>query len=281
MSAPELTGDPYHDLPWEGPYDVEIGGALISMVEPRPGREVDYTRWYEDDHYYSGALAMPWMFAGRRYIATRDLQLLRYPDDSVIASPVTTGCCLHLYWITKGRVDQHIAWTKSTNARLTQDGRKFEDRTHIFTSFSDYLGGVVRDKDGPRDIHAIDVGYPGVLFEVIDANPGIEREDLDRWLAADYTEWVQRGPHSPVAQTLRFAPRPRGSDTESDVQDIPGGDRRITVVHFLDEDPRIRWMTLFSQHGHYVERSGLGRLQFCAPFIAAHPGTNRYVDQLR
>jgi hypothetical protein len=276
-----LSVDEYHELPKVGPYEVEIGGALISMVEPHPGRELDYTRWYEDDHYYAGALAMPWMFAGHRYLATRDLQLLRYPTDSPIASPVTTGCCLHLYWVTKGRLDQHIAWTEATNERLRGDGRIFMDRTHVFTSFNDYLGGSAREPSGPRDIHALDVGYPGILLEVIDANPGTDRAVLDAWLASDYVPWVQRDPHSPVAQTLRFSPRPFPPDKPAYVHDIPGVERRITVVHFLNGDPRIRWMTRFSQHGRQVEESGLGSMRLCAPFIAARPGTNDYVDQLR
>lgn len=35
---------------------------------------------------------MPWMYAGRRWVATRELQLLRYPEKSAFAQPVTAGC---------------------------------------------------------------------------------------------------------------------------------------------------------------------------------------------
>ena len=83
---------PYRELPMEGPYEARLGHALITMVDPRPGEERIYNRWYEDDHYIAGAMAMPWMFAGRRWVATRDLQLLRYPQDSALARPVTKGC---------------------------------------------------------------------------------------------------------------------------------------------------------------------------------------------
>ena len=81
--------DPYEAVAHHLPNDVRIGGALITMVEPHPGHERAYNRWYEDDHFYAGATAGPWMFAGRRYVATRDLQLLRYPEDSPVAQPVT------------------------------------------------------------------------------------------------------------------------------------------------------------------------------------------------
>ena len=73
----------YMDLPGKSQHGLGIGGALISMVEPHPGHEYAYNRWYEDDHYYSGALFMPWMFAGR---AVR-----RHPRPAAAALPATIG----------------------------------------------------------------------------------------------------------------------------------------------------------------------------------------------
>src|SRR6516165_5842572 len=85
------TSDPYYELPKVGPYEVRIGSGLITMVEPHIGHEHAYNRWYEDDHYYAGCLAMPWMFAGRRWVAPVDLQKLRYPADSAVAQPIDAG----------------------------------------------------------------------------------------------------------------------------------------------------------------------------------------------
>jgi hypothetical protein len=164
---------------------------------------------------------------------------------------------------------------------LRADDRIHTERTHVYTSFQDYLGYGRRDEDGPRDIHSLDHDYPGVLLEVIDADEKLGRDALDEWLQTDYVPWVQRGAHTPVAMTLRFAPQPLPPDKQPDVADIPGVDRRITLVHFLHEDPRLRWMTRFSRHGMHLETARKGRLQLCAPFIAVAHGTNRYVDQLR
>jgi hypothetical protein len=271
----------YTDLPQVGEYDVEIGAALISLVEPHPGTELAYNRWYEDDHFYSGALFMPWMFAGGRFVATRDLQLLRYPEPSAICQPLDAGCYLHLYWITRGRAEDHIRWSTSTNRRLRTDDRIHLDRTHVYTAFQDYLGGVRRSDEEAADVHALDHGYPAVVLEVVDAHEGTSREDLDAWLVEDYLPWVQRGRHSPVAQTTRFTPQPLPPDKMPDVADVPGIERRVTLVHFLTEDPRIHWMTRFARHGDRVAEGGLGSLQLCAPFVAASHGTNRYVDELR
>jgi hypothetical protein len=271
----------YTELPKTGPYDVAIGGALITMVEPHPGTEEAYNRWYEDDHYYSGALAMPWMFAGRRFVATRDLQLLRYPAESVIAQPVTLGPYLHLYWITRGRMDDHIRWTSSTNYRLRADGRIHLERTHVYTSFQDYLGAVSREPGFPRDIHALDHPYQGLVMEVVDATGGRSRDDLAGWLFSEYLPGLQAAAHSPVAQSLVFTPQPLPEDKQPDVEDVRGLENRTTVLHFLTEDPRIHWMTRFAGNGDRVAESGRATMQFAGPFIPVVHGTNLYVDELR
>jgi hypothetical protein len=271
----------YSELPAAGPYEVAIGGALITMVEPWPGTEHAYNRWYEDDHYYSGAMAMPWMFAGRRYVATRDLQLLRYPEDSVVAQPVSAGCYLHLYWITAGRMDDHMQWTVNTNNRLRADSRIHLERTHVYTSFQDYLGDTRTDDTAAKDIHTLDFPFPAVVMEIVDAAPGVSREELDEWLVSDYIPWTQRTPHSPIASTLRFAPQPLPAGKQPDVADIEGLDGRVTLIHFLTEDPRLHWQTRFARHGDRVASSGKGRIDLCAPFIAAVHGTDLYVDELR
>src|SRR5947209_12808657 len=96
-NQPKREPSLYTKLASEGAYGPGIGSALITMVEPHPGQELAYNRWYEDDHYISGAMAMPWMFAGRRWVATRPLQLLRYPADSAVAKPVTAGAYITVY----------------------------------------------------------------------------------------------------------------------------------------------------------------------------------------
>ena len=258
----------YTELPKVGPYDVAIGGALITMVEPHEGTEEAYNRWYEDDHYYSGALAMPWMFAGRRFVATRDLQLLRYPAESLIAQPVTLGPYLHLYWITKGRMDDHIRWTSSTNYRLREDDRIHLERTHVYTSFQDYVGDRSTEANGPKDFHSLDYPYLGLVMEVIDADGGHSRDELVAWLFEEYLPWVQRQPHSPVAQSLVFTPQPLPADKQPEVADIEGLDDRITVLHFLTEDPRIHWMTRFAGNGRRVAEGGRAR---CSSRVPSSP----------
>ncbi len=294
----------YSEVPKDLSHAVAIGGALISMVEPHVGHEYEYNRWYEDDHFYAGAMAMPWIQAGRRFVATRDLQLRRYPADSFIAQPVTAGCYLHLYWITSEHVEDHEAWTRNTNVELTKQGRRVEERDHVFTAFQGYRRAAYRDNSGPRDIHALDYPYPGLVFEVIDAHPGVTRDSLEDWVHGSYLAWVQRDAGSAVAQSLVFVMRgvdgsvastgtreeavtatPEGGDATITRPQrgfaIPYAERRITICHFLDDDPRAVWDRQFARNGDRVAGSGLGRLELCAPFIPVLHGTDRYVDELR
>lgn len=267
---------PYSTLPAEGPYDVAIGSALITMVEPHPGHEHAYNRWYEDDHFYSGAMAMPWMFGGRRWVAPRHLQALRSPADSKIAQPLEAGKYISLYWITAGRYDDHLRWSVGTNQRLLPDGRIHLDRTHVYTAFQEYAGAVYRDATGPRDIHSLDYPFAGLVVEVVDATD--DRVALEAWLRDTYLPGRLAG--SPAMMTLLFEPYPLPPDKMAYVEDVPGLDRRVTLLTFTEVPPDDCWEP-YAGAGAAVAASGLGRLELSAPFLPTIPGTDTWVDQLR
>ncbi|MXZ99094.1 MAG: hypothetical protein F4076_04030 [Acidimicrobiaceae bacterium] len=115
-------------------YPVRVGSCLFTMVDPERGHEVAYNRWYERDHFYSGCLIGPWLFAGRRRVATRDLEGpavprglpaggregrdrlhaveqedLRFPEDSPLAVPVDAGSYLAVHWSSVEEVKHEIA----------------------------------------------------------------------------------------------------------------------------------------------------------------------------
>jgi hypothetical protein len=58
-------------------------------------------------------------------------------------------------------------------------------------------------------------------------------------------------------------------------------DTRLTLLWFLEADPRDCWEGYFADLETPVTESGLGRVELVAPFIPTVPGTDRYVDQLR
>jgi hypothetical protein len=270
----------YAELAAVGPYGTHPGHALITMVEPHPGHEYAYNRWYEDDHYYAGAMAMPWMYAGRRWVATRDLQLLRYPEKSAIAQPVTAGCYLSTYWITAGRYDDHMRWTVAINKRLNRDARVYHDRTHVLTAFQNHEATVYRDgAAGPRDVHALDHPYAGLVLQVVEADTSEQRAPLLEWLRTRHLP--ERLAGSPAALVTVFSPTPLPGDRMTYVKQVEGVDTRLTLLWFLRTDPRECWDPCFTDLDAAVTESGLGRVELVAPFIPTVPGTDTYVDRLR
>jgi hypothetical protein len=280
MAADQTSPSSYSILPTEGPDEVVIGSALITMVEPHVGHEREYNRWYEDDHFYAGAMAMPWMFAGRRWVAPRRLQQLRFPDPSPIASPLDAGKYIGTYWITAGRYEDHVRWTVATNQRLLSRGRIHLERDHVFTSFSAYHGAAYRDgASGPRDIHALDYPYQGLVVEVVDAASPDDRDALVDWLRDEHAPAVLAG--SPVAMALLFTPIPLPADRMSYVEDVPGVDQRVTVLWLCEADPADIWDQCFAPEAQRVDAGGHGTVVFTAPFIPTLPGTDTHVDELR
>ncbi|MFD3422537.1 hypothetical protein [Streptomyces decoyicus] len=272
--------DAYAQLAGVGPYGVRPGHALITMVEPHAGHERAYNRWYEDDHFIAGAMAMPWMYAGRRWVATRDLQLLRYPTESAVARPVTSGCYISTYWVTKGRYPEHIKWSVGINQRLNEDDRVYRDRTHVFTAFHEHVATVYRDgADGPRDFHALHYPYDGLVVEVIDTADAGQRSELLEWLCAEHLK--ERLTGSPAAMVMAFCPHPLPSDRMSYVKQVEGVESRVTLLWFLEQDPRGCWSERFTGLDSLVADRGLGSVELVAPFIPTVPGTDRYVDELR
>ncbi|MFH9422971.1 hypothetical protein [Streptomyces sp. NPDC017529] len=276
----DTRSETHAELAAVGPYGVHPGHALITMVEPHPGHERAYNRWYEDDHYIAGAMAMPWIFAGRRWVATRDLRRLRYPARSAVARPVTAGCYLATYWITEGRHGDHMRWTVAVNQRLNRDGRVHHDRTHVFTAFQDHATTVYRDgARGPRDFHALDHPYAGLVLEVVDAPDPGGLAALLEWLRGE--RLPRRLAGSPAAMVTVFTPVPLPGDRMPYVRQVEGVGTRLTLLWLLQEDPRACWAPWFTGLDGEVAAAGLGRVELVAPFLPTVPGTDRYVDELR
>jgi len=273
------VGEAYSTLPLRGSNAVGIGSAFISLVEPHRGHERAYTRWYEDDHVYAGAMAFPWWFAGRRWVATRDLQRLRYPANSVVARPLEAGCYLATYWIAPGHHDDQARWLSAAVGRLLDERRMFSERTHISTAFYARAASVRRDADGPRDFQALDHPYAGLVLEIVDAPHG-GRDALLDWLVREHAPALLRA--GPASQCVAFAPLPWPGHVDATWFEYAGArEDRLAVLWFLDDDPRDCWSSHFVGHGNAVAASGLGHVELIAPFIPTVPGTDRYVDELR
>ena len=277
--------NPYEEIARQLPNDVRIGGALITMVEPHVGHEQAYNRWYEDDHFYSGAMHGPWTFAGRRWVAPRALRARRTQVTDSAVQPPDAGCYLSLYWITEGHENDNERWSYVAMAEaLMPNGRGFTDRTHVYTAFQRYRFGLVRDP-GPMKPHlALHAPYVGLLVEVIDAASADSLGELETWLRDEHLPAVL--PTLPAGVLTCFTPVPF-SQGRIEVPGTPavappeGVGTQLCLLWFLDRDPYLCVPDAFTAHHDALAAKGLGTLRFSGAFIPTVVGTDRYVDELR
>lgn len=254
---------------------------LYTLVDPHRGHEVAYNRWYERDHFYGGCMIGPWILAGRRWVATRELKDLRFPADSAIAEPVGCGSYLAIYWIHEGHHDHHFDWGGEQVHWLYERGRGFAERRHAHTGLYDHRGTIYRDADPVPIELALHHDYRGLVNVFLERPSSLPREELERWLEAEAAPRLLAG--SSVAALSSWSPHPtKGGPTETAPMDLgsaPGGDERTLQLLFLDDDPRAGWDRV-REYAREIDASGLARVIFASPFFPTVVGTDTYTDQL-
>ena len=263
-----------------GDYPLKVGSMLLTLVEPNQGFAKAYNRWYERDHYYGGCMVGPWLFAGSRWVATRQLKDLRWPAEGTVALPIDAGSYVAIYWVEQGHHHEHFAeWSINQVRDLYTNGRGFPERTHVHTSTFHYVDSAYRDVDPVPVELALDRGYPGLIALWWDAASG-SGHDLHAALADTHLHDLLSG--SPVEIAASWVPSAPGTGDRSAPMDLgspPGGPDRLVQLLFVDGDPagaveRVRAYT------DSVESSGVATLQLAAPFLRTVPGTDLYVDEL-
>lgn len=256
---------------------VELGSALVSLLEAVPGHEVEFNRWYERDHFHAGCMVGPYFFSGRRFVATRPLKDLRFPDETPVIDDIRRGSYLALYWIQAGFHDQAVDWAVRQVNWLIANDRMLEQRVQAHAGFYRMRTRTTRDRDGVPPELALEHPFAGLVLLMIDRTPDVEPARLD----AEYGAWIaSRLPRTPVSLCLGLEPEPLPDDAPSYVARPPGLERRSLQIFFLETDPRECWEELFSRQDEWLQKAGLGRVTYAAPFIPTIPGSDRYADEL-
>jgi hypothetical protein len=250
---------------------IKLGGALFTMVEPHPGHEVAYNRWYERDHFYAGCMIGAWTLSGARYVATRACKEKRYPADSEITPDPMVGSYLALYWIIAGCFGEWMQWGTEQVKWLHANDRMFPHRDHIHTLMYRFLDEQRADPDGVPAELALDHPFRGVVAVIGEVAEGKTHDDV--------VEWFRARP-CPAEVMAAFTPVPLFQDAPSDVPRNEAADRFLQV-YFLDEDPLEVFDDRFGSLGKEFDATGLGRILFVSPFLATVPGTDTYADELR
>lgn len=264
---------------------VDIGAMLFTLVDPTRGHEVDYNRWYERDHFYGGCMVGPWLFAGRRWVATRQLKDLRFPtdapDDAAVARPVGAGSYLATYFIHKGHEPEHFQWTTKQVFELYSHGRGFDERTHAHTSLYFFTGAEHRDADGVPRHMALDHPYGGLISIHLDRSEGVKQDDLAAWMRSEGRH-ILFDDDSLIDQVQNWRPIiPKGSEGDAPMElgSSPGTRQRSMQLLFISGDPATQ-MNRVRAYIAALESAGVGTTRLVAPFIPTIPGTDTYTDQL-
>lgn len=264
-----------------GDYPVRVGSMLLTLVEPNPGFERAYNRWYERDHYYGGCMVGPWLFAGSRWVATRRLKDRRWPADSTVARPVDAGSYVAVYWVEEGHhVDHFVNWSVPQVRDLYSHGRGFAERTHVHTSTFNFVGASYRDKDPVPVELALDHHYDGIVilwWDAVDA----KATELDGRLTAEPVPALLAGSDIEIASSWVPSMPDEGppQDVPMDLGSPAGGTDRLVQLLFVGGDVEAA-LDAVRAYADQVERAGLATLRLAAPFLRTVVGTDTYVDQL-
>ena len=257
---------------------VELGHAIFTLMEPHPGFELAWNRYYERDHLIAGGSFAPWTMSTQRWVATRAHKSARAPRQNPIAEPPERGTFLAAMWIQKDRLADQQAWVAEQMKRLAEQGRNFEARDVLSAGSWDYLGGSLRDSDGVPPELALDHRYPGLVLSWLECAPGQPLEALrDSLLRDGLPELLES---TPVAQALCFTPLPKASWWPKAAPEVPGVGERVLVACFVECDPLEVWNEHFAGLGAALEKGAGGRTLLTAPFVPIVPGVDPDLSQL-
>ena len=249
--------------------EVRLGSMLFTLVEPHRGHELAYNRWYERDHFYAGCMVGPWLFAGRRFVATRTLKDLRFGAEPDLFGGVDRGSYLAVYWILDGRHDDHVDWALRQVQWLHANGRMFAERDHVHTLLYRHAWTATGKPEAIPAELALDHPFGGLTATIVEPAEGVDAEVLATFVRGRFAPELELG-FTPI-------PLPPDAPVAQEGHDRLGG--CLLNLSFTSETPAQWWP---EQHAAAadLERAGLGRMLWTAPFVPTVPGTDAYTDQL-
>jgi len=249
--------------------EVRLGSMLFTLVEPHRGHEVTYNRWYERDHFYAGCMVGPWLFAGRRFVATRALKDLRFGSDPDVFGGASLGSYVAIYWILDGRHDDHVDWALRQVQWLHANGRMYGARDHIHTLlYRHAFTAAAADDAIPAEL-ALDHPFGGVTATLVRPAEGVTVADLGAYVGNAFAPELELG-FTPI-------PLPPGAPVSQQGHDRLEG--CVLNLSFTAASPATWW----DEQRAAAERlltDGVGEMMWTAPFIPTVPGTDTYTDQL-
>ena len=204
---------------------IELGHALITMIEPNRDTVRQYNRWYEHDHFLSGVLTGPGAFAGRRFVATRALKDLRFPEASALAKPLDDGSFI-------------TGWDYPSCENIGLLKMDFLGLRNL-TVMGDAIENIEmnRGKDAVPDFDTLPMDDPetyallgrGDTLGVFQLDGGPMRDLLRRMQPTSFEDIVAVG--------ALYRPGPMGVNAHNDYADRKNGRQEVKPIHPQLEEP--------------------------------------------
>lgn len=267
---------------------IALGHLMIAIAEPHRDGLERYHRWFEREHMYQAVLVGPGAFSAERFVATRDLKALRFPEDGGVFRKVELGSFVALYYIAEGQDHEHFAWSYAQSERLTAADRTNRDRELVLTWLCDYRDRVARDLTSVTEEIALDHHYAGLGMVWIEATGSAQdsesAEALIDWLVRVSLPSLVEA--SPIDQVLVFEPRDFPAPPEDtaitpgSIAPNPWAGRGVLLLCFFDRPIDAEWDDRLRSFAERVASSNLGDVRLAAPFIPVDRGTETYLDAL-
>jgi hypothetical protein len=246
-----------------------LGAMLFTLVEPHRGQEVAYNRWYERDHFYAGCMVGPWLFAGRRFVATRALKDLRLGTEPNLFGGAALGSYVAIYWILDGRHDDHVDWALRQVQWLHAHDRMFAARDHIHTLLYRHAFTAAAGPDAIPAELALDHPFGGVTATLVRPAEGVTATELGEYVGRTFAPELELG----------FVPIPLPADAPVSQQGHDRLDGCLLSLSFTTAAPDTWWDEQRAAADR-LRADGVGEMLWTAPFIPTIPGTDTYTDDL-
>lgn len=259
-------------------YGVALGSAIMTLVDPWRGHEVEFNRWYERDHLYGGASLGPSVFSAARFLARaseKDVRRLSGECDPDV------GTMLSLYWLVGDGAD-YWQWSADNVKRLSAEGRMSAKATVCTAQFLQQPWAERRDPDGVPPEVALDRRFPGLVVTIVEAERPTAPEEFFYWYRTACVRPLL-AEHGRAELALGFSSQPIGKlGTSALHQDAAESaeSRWLVGLWFLDGDPCAEGGHLLAEHEKSMVQAGYGRTVWASPFVTTVPGTDRYLDEV-
>ena len=185
-------------IPGMEDYPIKLGTLLFTMVEPEKGHEVEYNRWYEHDHFYSGCMVGA--------VAVRRRPLRRHPAPEGPALPRRDR---HDPRPAHRVVPRDLLGARGQARRVEPVGGRTgqlaaRERPHVrqrartsTRCSTRSVGRTARDDDGCTIELALDHNYPGLVVVAGDVKDGHTHDEVDAWFRDTYLPDASAQPWGP------------------------------------------------------------------------------------